>query len=182
MSRILLALSAFFRVLFDRGVAERVATALAAGAAPTPVETPPAEKPCPRPATPPPPSDALSLLAALQREGRLVDFLHEPLGDYSDAQIGAAVRDVHRDCAAVLARMFAIEPLETGPEGSELQISTGFDAARYRLVGQVGGGPPYRGKLCHHGWRATRCELPTWTGTSDAALIIAPAEVEIAAS
>ena len=35
---------------------------------------------------------ALALLALLQREGRLVDFLREPLDGYGDADIGAAAR------------------------------------------------------------------------------------------
>ena len=33
--------------------------------------------------------DALSLLAVLQREARLLDFLKEPVEGYSDAQVGA---------------------------------------------------------------------------------------------
>jgi len=41
------------------------------------------------------------------------------------------------------------------------------------------GEPPYRGVLRHHGWRATRCELPTWTGSAQAATVVAPAEVEL---
>ena len=39
-------------------------------------------------------SDAIALLETLQREARFVDIVHEPLGDYNDAQIGAAARDV----------------------------------------------------------------------------------------
>src|SRR5579875_2269671 len=42
--------------------------------------------------TPPPETAALALLAALQEEGRLVDFLTEDIAPYSDAQVGAAVR------------------------------------------------------------------------------------------
>src|SRR5437870_3718830 len=49
----------------------------------------------PAPAPSPPPAEvadaaALRLLADLQREGRLVDFLEEDLGPYPDEQIGAA--------------------------------------------------------------------------------------------
>jgi hypothetical protein len=43
----------------------------------------------------------------------------------------------------------------------------------------VAGEPPLRGKLVHPGWEATKCELPTWTGSKDSARVIAPAEVEI---
>jgi hypothetical protein len=50
-------------------------------------------------------------LAALQREARLVDFVQEPIAAYSDAQIGAAVRDVHRGCAEVIERLFSLKPV-----------------------------------------------------------------------
>ena len=59
----------------------------------------------PAPAAPPPveSSDrATQLLAILQRDGRLVDFLMEDLAPYQDAQVGAAVRDVHRGCREAL--------------------------------------------------------------------------------
>ena len=65
---------------------------------------PAARKPPPKPAR----SEAVTLLAALQREARFVDFIKEPLDGYSDAQIGAAARDVHRDCGKVLDRLLAI--------------------------------------------------------------------------
>ena len=49
--------------------------------------------------SPPPPPDrgeaALRLLALLQQEGRLVDFLEEDLAPYSDVQVGSAVRAIH---------------------------------------------------------------------------------------
>ena len=65
------------------------------------------------PAKPEPPvrNDAIGLLAALQREARFIDIVKEPLGDYSDAQVGAAARDVLRDCGAVLDRLFKLEPI-----------------------------------------------------------------------
>jgi hypothetical protein len=52
-------------------------------------------------AAPRPRSEALTLLATLQREARFVDFIKESLEGYSDAQIGAVARDVHRDCGKV---------------------------------------------------------------------------------
>jgi hypothetical protein len=33
--------------------------------------------------------------------------------------------------------------------------------------------------MCHHGWRAQRCQLPAWSGDAGAAMIVAPVEVEI---
>ncbi len=148
----------------------------------TPAETPQVEPPAP--AKPPPPkpparSEAITLLAALQREARFVDFVQESLAGYSDAQIGAAARDVHRDCAAVLKRMFALRPAVTDEEGKEVDVPTGFDAGRWRLTGKVTGQPPFHGRLVHPGWEATVCELPTWSGSAEAARIVVPAEVEL---
>lgn len=121
--------------------------------------------------------DSLSLLSALQREARLVDFLQESIAAYSDAQIGAAVRDVHRDAAAVLERMLALRPVMSEAEGTTVEVRA--DAAQVRLVGNVTGNPPYRGTLRHGGWQATKLELPSWTGNEAAARIVAPAEVEL---
>lgn len=126
-------------------------------------------------------SEAITLLATLQREARLVDFLKEPLVGYSDAQIGAVARDVHRDCAKVLDRLFAIAPVVDQEDGTEVEVPAGFDAGRYRLSGNVVGEPPFRGRLVHHGWEATRCELPAWSGSDAGARIIAPVEVEMRA-
>jgi hypothetical protein len=124
-------------------------------------------------------SEAITLLAALQREARFVDFIQESLDGYSDAQIGAAARDVHRDCKAVLARMFALRPVTTEEEGKEVEVPAGFDPGRWRLTGNVTGEPPFHGRLVHPGWEATICELPTWSGGAAAARIVAPAEVEL---
>ncbi|PYM55312.1 MAG: DUF2760 domain-containing protein [Candidatus Rokuibacteriota bacterium] len=124
-------------------------------------------------------SEALSLLAVLQQEARLVDFLKEPLDGYTDAQVGAAVRDVHRDGATALERLFAIRPLRQEAEGSDVTVPAGFDAGAVRLTGRVTGAPPYRGTLRHPGWTTTKVELPRWTGEAGAARVIAPAEVEI---
>jgi hypothetical protein len=144
-------------------------------------EAPAPEPVAPKLAVPRPParSEAITLLAALQREARFVDFVLESLAGYSDAQIGAAARDVHRDCGAVLKRMFALRPVVTDEEGKEVEVPAGFDAGRWRLTGNVTGKPPFNGRLVHPGWEATICELPTWSGKADAAKIVAPAEVEL---
>jgi hypothetical protein len=109
----------------------------------------------------------------------LIDFLKESIGDYSDAQIGAAVRDIHRDSAEVLDRLFKIRPIETQEEGAEIQVAA--DAERHRLIGTVRGAPPHRGRLVHHGWEAAKCEIPEWSGSNAASQVIAPAEVELLA-
>jgi hypothetical protein len=183
MIRIALAFRAFFRILFH-GPAEELARSsqdVAAPVAEKPGATVPAPKPPRGPATKPAPArnDALNLLAALQREARLVDFIKEPISGYSDAQVGAAVRDIHRDCGSLIERIFGLKPIESAAEGSEIRVAEGFDPARIRLTGNVTGKLPAAGKLCHHGWEATRCELPEWTGSAKAIHVVAPAEVEI---
>jgi hypothetical protein len=142
---------------------------------------PPTVAPVKKASTPKPParSEAITLLAALQREARFVDFIQEPLAGYSDAQVGAVARDVHRDCAAVLDRMFALKPAVADEEGKDVSVPADFDSNRWRLTGNVTGEPPFRGRLVHPGWEATACELPTWSGSSGSARIVAPAEVEL---
>jgi hypothetical protein len=185
MSTIGLAFRAFFRTFSDRGFRD-VLEVLLRGEAIEVKSLQPAEPESPQAARPEPAkrapkrSEALTLLAALQREARLVDFIQEPIGDYSDAQIGAAVRDIHRDCAALLERVFAVRPLLNQTEGATIDVPAGFDAARFSLTGNVSGQPPYRGTLAHHGWQATQCELPQWSGGDAAANVVAPAVVELA--
>lgn len=180
MSRILLAFRAFFRILFDGGVVPQVQRALSHEPAAPPAAAPVAPAPTPAPPKCPTRNDALTLLAALQREARLVDFLQEPLDGYADAQIGAAVRDVHRDARAALARMFALKPLTNQPEDASIEVPAGADAVRYRLTGNVAGSPPFRGRIRHHGWQAAKCDLPEWTGGAEAQTVVAPIEVEVA--
>jgi hypothetical protein len=178
--RLWTAIRVFFRVLFNAELAEQVRRILDEGPAPTAAAPVPEAKPAPkRPAKVAERNAAIGLLAALQREARFVDFISEPLAGYSDAQIGAAARDVHRDCAVVLARMFALEPVLTDEEGAEVEVPKGFDAGVYRLTGNVVGEPPFRGVMVHHGWRARACELPQWSGTAEAARVVAPAEIEL---
>jgi hypothetical protein len=124
-------------------------------------------------------SEALTLLAALQREARFVDFIKEAIAGYSDAQIGAAVRHIHKSCGGVLDRFFAVQPLAQEAEGQPIEVPRGFDPAQFRLTGSVSNEPPFRGKISHQGWKATKCELPEWTGSEAASLVVAPVEVEI---
>ena len=178
--RLFLAFRVFFAVLFSRQAAQRVAPALAGEPAPTPkLEAPKPEKPAPKPKKPAR-SEAVTLLAAMQREARFLDFIKEPLDGYADAQVGAAARDVHRDCGLVIERMFAVQPLLAEEEQSEIEVPAGFDSGKYHLTGNVTGQPPFKGRLMHPGWKATRCEIPQWSGSDEAANIIAPAEVELA--
>lgn len=180
MGRVTTAFRAFFGALFNSEKAERIAAALSGAAPPVIAATPVVVA---TPAAPPKPrqSEALTLLATLQRESRLVDFLKEDLTGYADDQIGAAVREIQRDAGKALERLFALRPIVDDPEGASIEVATGFDAGRYRLTGNIGSTGPYRGALRHHGWEATACNLPTYTGSDAAATAIAPAEVEVGA-
>lgn len=171
MSTLGLAFRSFFRIFSDKGFAERVQALFTDPALPE-GESAPARIEDKRNA-------AVSLLATLQREARFVDFVMESLDGYDDAQVGAAVRDVHRDLGKVVERIFAPEPLTGDAEGSRVRVPAGFDPARYRLTGNVAGEAPYEGTLRHHGWQASKCEMPAWTGSADSAMAIAPSEVEI---
>ena len=137
-------------------------------------------KPVPPPPAKPARSEAISLLAALQREARLLDIVNESLDEFSDEQIGAAARDVLRDSSKVIERMFGLQPLTEQADGSNMEIPGSFDPAEFRLTGNVAGEGPFSGTVAHHGWKATRCEVPTWTGQETSALIVAPVELEIA--
>ena len=123
---------------------------------------------------------ALAFLALLQREGRFVDFVREPLDGFDDAQIGAAARDVHRGCRKVLDQTLSLEPVMPGEEEAKVSIPKGFDPAEVRLIGDAKGEPPYRGTLRHHGWRVTESKLPSLAEGVDR-MVIAPAEVELGA-
>jgi len=178
--RIFQAISAFFKVLFDREFAEGLRQLAASEQLPSATEADAAPQAAPTLAAPKPArSDAITLLATLQREARFVDIVMEPLVDYSDAQVGAATRDVLRDCGQTLERLFAIRPVVDAQEGAVHETPAELDAARYRLTGNVAGEPPYHGQLVHHGWQATHCELPIWSGNDDAAMIVEPVELEL---
>ena len=121
---------------------------------------------------------ALRLLASLQEDGRLVDFLTEEIASYSDEQIGAATRGIHGACAKALRACVTLEPVLSGREDDAITVPAGFDPASIRLTGAVHGDPPFTGTLRHAGWRAAGVSIPARSGLDPK--IIAPAEVEIA--
>ncbi len=117
-------------------------------------------------------------LGLLQREGRLIDFLQEDIEPYDDAQIGAAVREVHRGCRAALKEVFGLSPVLEAAEGSQVEIEEDFDPTRIKLIGNIQGNPPFKGTLRHCGWKFTEVHLPEWTA-KEKTDVLAPAEVEI---
>ena len=166
------AFRAFFSLIFHGRIAGDIladfAPPAAAPAAPAPAVLPPVES-----------SDrAAQLLAILQRDGRLVDFLMEDLTPYQDAQVGAAVRDVHRGCREALDKYASLAPVLDLEEGSTVNVDRDNEPARIKVVGNVAGAPPYRGILRHRGWEVARLALPPLPATGRT--VVAPAEVEVA--
>lgn len=169
-----------FKILFSKATAEQVIDLLrnAPSGLPT-AEAEPAAKAPAASKSEPRRSEAVTLLSALQREARFVDFLQEPIDAYSDAQVGAAVREVHRGCREVLTRIFAPAPILSSEEGSTVDVPDPAHGA-YRLTGNVAQtSGAVSGKLVHHGWVASRCDLPKWSGDADSVEVIAAAEIEI---
>jgi hypothetical protein len=141
------------------------------------ISTPSVPLAAPTPPPPPSPDAALRLLALLQQEGRLIDFLEEDIAGYDDAQVGAAVRTIHEGCRSVLRERLQLQRIIDREDGVTVDVPAGFDPAAIRVTGNVAGAPPFRGTLQHAGWRAAKITLPD--STTDPA-ILAAAEVEIA--
>jgi hypothetical protein len=160
-----LGLKTYLRVLGDEALAERI----------RPLLEPPAEEAV-KPARLSP--EPLRLLALLQREGRLLDFLLEDIQAASDDQIGAGVRELHRQAQAVIKEHLILEPVIAKNEGETVEVPAIFDPSAIRLTGNVTGQPPFRGILQHHGWRVKSYTLPAPPEGQDL-FVLAPAEVEL---
>ena len=182
--RVSYAARCFFAVLSRGEVPEDIAPEVVKGAAaPAPgrEEVPPplpAARVEARPAEEPP-DRAVQLLALLQRDGRLVDFLSEDIAPYQDAQVGAAVRELHANCRKALEQYVTLEPVIDGEEDRPVTVQEGFDPAAVKLVGNVTGRPPLRGLLRHRGWRVAQINLPSLPPHGSGRDVVAPAEVEI---
>jgi hypothetical protein len=181
-----LAFKAFFSLLikgklsdvliYELGLTRRVTKAPPAAAA--------ASKPSAPAQTGAEASDgAVQILALLQRESRLIDFLLEDISAYSDEQIGAAIRPVHENSRAALERALRLQPVIDGVEGTLTQLAsaslTAKDTGKVKIVGNV---PPdgnvEAGILRHRGWKVDRVDLPVLKA-GERATVIAPAEIEV---
>ena len=169
-TRLKLACAAFFTILFN-------------GRLPAALQIPRPAEPAAAAAAPPvseQPDGAIQMLALLQREGRFVDFVLEDLTAYSDAQIGAAVRDVHAGCRGVFTRYVTLEPILSGTEGETDTVAAGRSIP-----------PPFAWSATWPGNRRSAARCSTAAGApsgsscrrsplAPAARIVAPAEVEVA--
>lgn len=183
-----LAFRAFWRCLTDAKAAQRVAVAMdepstglpAATATPAAgVGTKPAAPPAESAAAPPAQNPAISLLAALQREARLIDLVHENLDQYGDAQIGAAARPCLKQCRETLDRLLRIRPLEAAAENESIELPENASPGRYHWLGEPAAGAT-TAKLIHPGWQASSLDLPRWSGPPEEASVLAPAQVQSA--
>ena len=175
--RISYAFRCFFSILLHGQIPQDTALELpksqAVLATATPTATP-AEEPKPVESF----DRAIQMLALLQRDGRLIDFLAEDVTPYPDAQLGAAVRSVHESSRQVLERYIKLEPVIASDEDQPVTLPAGFDPASVKVIGNATGKPPLRGFLRHRGWRATQVNLPSLPEGAGRS-VVAPAEVEI---
>jgi hypothetical protein len=120
----------------------------------------------------------LRMLALLQAEARLVDFLLEDIRGLPDSQIGQAVREVHKKAQAALKQHAVIVPVLSGNEGDTSTVPKGFDPSAVRVIGNVTGEPPFTGQINHPGWRVKELKLASPPEGADE-FVLQPAEVQI---
>jgi hypothetical protein len=179
--RLSYALRCFFALLVSghipgdivKEVSAQIAPTLAPAQAPVVFPSPKLEEP-PRESV----DRAVQILALLQRDGRLIDFFTEDISPYSDAQIGAAVRELQQSCRQSLERYMKLEPIINSEEGGPVTVQSDVNPAAIKMVGKVIGQPPLRGVLRHRGWRVAHIQLPPLPD-GEGRSVIAPAEVEI---
>jgi len=147
---LVVATKAFFKLMFNRELSDSFQQLVDGKALPAPKAETAKSAPA-KPAAPPKPSRSDAI-------------------DYSDEQVGAAAREVLEESGKVINRMFALQPVSSAEDGSEISTPESFDPAEYRLTGNVTGEPP---------WKATKCEVPAWSGSAKAKNIVAPVEIEI---
>ena len=183
--RVAFAFRCFFSILFHGDIPDDIAQKLVTPAAPAPVP--------PAPATAAPSVSrltdvqrpaaeafdrAVQMLALLQRDGRLIDFLTENISAYPDEQLGAAVRSIHESCRQTLEHYVKLEPILNSEEEQPVTVPAGFDPAAIKLIGNVVAEPPVRGLLRHKGWRVKEVNLPPLPQGAGR-MVVAPAEVEL---
>ncbi len=200
MKRLSIAFRCFFSLLFTGKISEKILAELQARVAtpagvtsvtavqatvPTAGPRPPESGVPPAAAVPAHPMKArdggeraVQMLALLQRDGRLIDFFTEDIAQYEDAQVGAAVRDLHESCRNTLNRYLTLKPVVPAEEGQPFTVNAGFDPGAIKLIGNVTGKLPASGVLRHHGWQAAEIRLPDIPVGANHS-VIAPAEVEL---
>jgi hypothetical protein len=121
---------------------------------------------------------ALQLLAILQKEGRLIDFINEDVSAFSDDQVAAAARVVHAGVKKALYQHMSFAPVSDTLEGNNIHLPADFDKNAYRLTGNITGSGPFNGTLVHKGWKVADLSLPQLADGIDLH-VVAAAEVEL---
>lgn len=123
-------------------------------------------------------ASALQLLALMQKEGRLLDFINEDINAFGDEQVAGAARVVHQGVKAVFDEHLSLSAVAQTGEGEAIQLDGDFDKSQYRLTGNIAGDGPYNGTLIHKGWQVDELTLPQVAeGTN--LNIVAAAEVDL---
>jgi hypothetical protein len=180
--RVAIAFRCFFSILFHGDIPNDIVQKWVKPASKVP-QTPEAQASVSRPKEMERPASeafdrAVQVLALLQRDGRLIDFLAENISPYPDVQLGAAVRTIHEACRKVLEHYVKLEPILNSEEDQPVTVQSGFDPAAIKLLGNVTGESPIRGVLRHKGWHVKELNLPPLPQGSGR-MVIAPAEVEL---
>jgi Domain of unknown function (DUF2760) len=180
--RVAFAFRCFLSILFRTEIPNDIAQKLVKPAGPVSPAPTAAPSVSPLKEVQPPASEdfdrAVQMLALLQRDGRLIDFLAENISAYPDVQLGAAVRTIHDTCRQVLDQYVKLEPVLDSEEDQPVTVQAGFDPAAIKLIGNVTGEPPVRGLLRHKGWRVKEVSLPPLP-LATGRMVVAPAEVEL---
>lgn len=130
-------------------------------------------------------SEAIELLAALQREARFIDFIKDDLSDTNCSRdtLFEVVKMVHDRCAETCEKYFAIRPLvgeikqgaSKAPKGDSAQEK---NTTQLKSTTEDTNSQPNK-RIIHPGWHATRCDLPVWQGDKKDEFILAPREYEV---
>jgi len=123
-------------------------------------------------------SEAITLLALLQRRAGLIDLIYEDLQGLSDEQIGAMARGVLDQTHQCLEECLIVSTIVDGQEGDSIEIPDAASPNRWSILGDVSS---ERGRLMHPGWIASQLELPRWKGSEENSLVISPVKVDATA-
>lgn len=121
-------------------------------------------------------SEAIALLALLQRRAGLVDFIYHDLEGMTDEQIGRLARNVLDQSHACLEECLGISTIVEQAEGELVDIPDAASPNRWDLLGDLSS---EQGRVIHPGWIASSLELPGWKGSQDNSMVIAPVKVDV---
>jgi hypothetical protein len=173
--RLILAFQCFFKILFSGVFAQKVRSLGMDNKSIKPTQLPKNE--------PKPPEkqqetkdSSLLLLSLMQREARLIDFLMEDITEYSNEQVGAAIRDVHKKASGILKRCY--DPIALVAQEGEVDLEVAYNAEVWDVSGKIPQAGSFKAEVIHSGWMAQKLELPVWKGSLANRMLISPAQAE----